>query len=251
MSQKIVKANKSVALSVVEQEIAAEARADAARFQQGTARISLKGGVITIDGQKVKDNKLTVGIISAVFGKAHYEGEFDPEVPQTPNCYSFHPTDQHAMKPHDAAPEKQAEECKSCPHNKFGTAERGGGKRCKDEIRLMVVAPTGDDYGAAEVRMLSVPPGSLANWGKYVARLSDMGGTYRSVLTEIGIEPFKGAYKVTFNPAGKLDEDQYLALKARRETAIEQSMQPYPALEVDERPRRPAKRGGRSSSKLD
>lgn len=248
MSKSIVK-QKQVALSVVEQEIAAEAKADSAMFQQGTARISLKGGVIAIDGVKAKDNKLVVAIISAVFGKAYYEGEFDPEVAQTPSCYSFHPKDQHAMVPHDAAPDKQSENCKSCPHNKFGTAERGAGKRCKDEVRLMVVAPSGDDYAGSEVRMLTIPPGSLKNWGKYVAKLADMGGTFRSVLTEISLEPYKGAYTVCFNPAGKLDEDAYLALKARRESATEQSMQPYPVLEVDERPRRPAKRG-KANSKM-
>jgi hypothetical protein len=250
MGKSIVK-QQPRALSLVEQEIAAEAKADVAMFQQGTARISHKGGVLTIDGVKVKDNKLTVAVISAAFGKAYYEGEFDPEVAQTPSCYGFHPTDPSQMKPHEAAPSPQHEGCKSCPHNKFGTAERGNGKRCKDEVRLMVVAPSGDDVTAAEVRMITVPPGSLKGWGQYVAKLADMGGTYRSVFTEISIEPFKGAYQLAFNPAGKLSEKQYLALKDRRESALSQSMQPYPVVEADERPRRPARRGGKASSKLD
>ena len=242
MAKEIVKKGPA-ALSVVEQEILAEAKADAALFQQGTARISLKGGVISVDGNKVRDNKLVVAIISAVFGKAYYTGEFDPEVPQTPVCYGFSAVKPDAIVPHDASPEKQAAACLGCKHNKFGTAERGGGKRCKDEIRLMVVAPTAVDGNdvTGEVRMLTIPPGSLANWGKYVARLADMGGTFRSVLTEVSIEPYKGAYKVAFNPAGKLSDEAYLALKARRETAQEQSMQPYPALEEDNRPRRASK----------
>lgn len=239
MAKEIV-TKKPGALSVVEQEIAAEARADATLFQQGTARVSLKGGVISVDGQRAKDNKLVVAIISAVFGKAYYTGEFDPEVAQTPVCYGFSPVSATAIVPHEAAPEKQADKCQGCQFNKFGTAERGGGKRCKDEIRLMVVAPSGDDVGG-EVRMLTIPPGSLQNWGKYVARLADMGGSIRSVLTEISIEPYKGAYKVAFNPAGKLSEEAYLALKQRRESAIEQSMQPYPVLEEDNRPRRASK----------
>lgn len=240
MANKSIVKKQETALSVVEQEIAAEAKADSAMFQQGTARISLKGGVISVDGARAKDNKLVVAIISAVFGKAYYEGEFDPEVPQTPVCYGFSPTGANNIVPHAEAPQKQAPACLGCQHNKFGTAERGAGKRCKDEIRLMVVAPSGDDY-TGEVRMLTIPPGSLQNWGKYVGKLSDMGGSIRSVLTEISVEPYKGAYKVAFNPAGKLSDEAYLALKARRESATEQSMQPYPVLEVDERPRRPAK----------
>jgi hypothetical protein len=129
----------------------------------------------------------------------------------------------------------------------FGTAERGGGKRCKDEVRLMVVAPTGNDIAGAEVRMLSIPPGSLKNWGKYVSRLADMGVTFRSVMTEVSVEPYKGAYQIQFNPVGKLSEDAYLALRARRESATEQSMQPYPVLEESEKPKRPAK----SNKKID
>lgn len=240
MAKSIVK-KQETALSVVEQEIAAEAKADSAMFQQGTARISLKGGVISVDGARAKDNKLVVAVVSAVFGKAYYEGEFDPDVPQTPVCYGFSTASANGIVPHVEAPQKQAAACLGCPHNKFGTAEKGGGKRCKDEIRLMVVAPAGDDYATGEVRMLTIPPGSLQNWGKYVAKLADMGGSIRSVLTEISIEPYKGAYKVAFNPAGKLPDEAYLALKDRRATAQEQSMQPYPVLEVDERPRRPAK----------
>lgn len=250
MAANIEKPKKEVALSVIEQEIMAEAKAEAAMFQQGTARISVKGGVISIDGVKAKDNKLVVAIISAVFGKAYYEGEFDPDVPQTPACYGFSTTSSNDVVPHDAAPDKQAPRCQGCPHNKFGTAERGNGKRCKDEIRLMVVAPTNDGDVGGEVRMLTIPPGSLQNWGKYVARLADMGGSMRSVFTEVGIEPYKGAYKLTFNPAGKLSEKAFLALKARRETAVEQSMQPYPVLEEVERPRR-GKRPEKSSRKLD
>jgi hypothetical protein len=240
MAKSIVK-KQETALSLVEQEIAAEAKADVAQFATGTPRISVKGGVLSVDGVKAKDNKLTVAVISAVFGKAYYVGEFDPDVPQTPVCYGFSAKTPNEIVPHTAAPDKQAPACLGCQHNKFGTAERGAGKRCKDEVRLMVVAPSGDDWSGAEVRMLSVPPGSLQAWGKYVARLADMGGTFRSVLTEVSVEPYKGAYKLAFNPAGKLTDEQYLALKARRESAMEASMQPYPVLEEDTRPKRPAK----------
>jgi hypothetical protein len=244
---KAIQKTGQTGLSVLEQEIAAEAREDATRFQQGTPRISFKGGTITVDGARAKDNKLSVAIISATFGKAYYVSEFTPDTPQTPACYAFHPTDATKAVPHEAAPLKQAAACLACPHNKFGTAERGGGKRCKDEVRLMVVAPTGNDIAGAEVRMLSIPPGSLKNWGKYVSRLADMGVTFRSVMTEVSVEPYKGAYQIQFNPVGKLSEDAYLALRARRESATEQSMQPYPVLEESEKPKRPAK----SNKKID
>lgn len=231
-----------------EAEVLAEAKTDAAKYASGTPRIQHRGGVLQIDGQKVKDNRLTLAVIAEVKAKAYYEGDYVDGVAQTPVCYAFHPTDESQMVPHDAAPNKQSERCVGCPHNRFGTAERGRGKRCKDEVRLMTVVPSQDGSMEAEVRMITVPPGSLKGFGEYITKLRDMGATIRSVLTEIGVEAFKGAYKLTFHPQGKLTGDQYLALKERRESAVEQAMKPYPVLESEEE--RPA-RGKKSSRKLD
>lgn len=246
---KIVKvakpASNALALAEMEAELALEIKSDQAKFAQGAQRVSFKGARITIDGAQAKDNKLTVACVEAVFSKAYYEGEFDDSSPQTPTCYSFHASDQAAMVPHDAAPDKQSEKCATCPHNRFGTAERGNGKRCKDEVRLMVVLPTGDDVERAEVRQVTIPPGSLGNWSKYIARLRDMGATFRSVLTEITLEPFKGAYKVLFHPAGQLPPEAFLALKARRASVAEQAMQPYPTIEAEEKPAAKPQRNNR------
>jgi len=221
-----------------QEEMEAEARQDASTYQTGVARISHRSGALTVDGAKLKENKLVCAIVSAVKSKAYYEGEYDPDVSATPVCYAFHPTDEASMEPHPAAPDKQNEKCTGCQHNKFGTAERGNGKRCKDEVRLMTVIPNGEDV-SVETRMLSIPPGSLKNWGQYLSKLRDMGASYRGVLTEITTEPSEKAYRLVFNPAGKLDGEQYTVLKARAESASEESMQPYPVLEADERPRRP------------
>jgi hypothetical protein len=239
-----------LSLSAAEQEMAAEAKADAARFQQGVPRISFQGGVISIDKQKVKDNKLTVAIVEAVFGKAYYPGEFDPSTPQTPTCYAFHPTDQSAMSPHDAAPEKQAEKCLGCQWNRFGTADRGRGKRCKDEVRLMCTVGETDpeSIAAGEFRMASIPPGSLKNWGNYLKKLRDSGTSVRGVMTEISLEAFQGAYKLDFKAVGKLEDASFFALKEKRESAVEEMMQPYPVLEVEAAP---APRKGVKSRKFE
>lgn len=247
-----IEVKRPAPMTVVEQEIAQEARDDAAMFQQGVARINHKSGHLTIDGAPVKDNKITVAIIASVFGKAYYPRAFSEGEAQTPTCYGFHPNDQSKIVPHPEAPDKQAPACLGCHWNKFGTSDRGKGKKCKDEIRLMVVAPTGQDFGAAEVRLITVPPGSLKNFGKYVNRLTDMGASIRSVLTEIGIQPYKGAYQLTFTPVSRLTEEQFLGLKARRDSAIEQAMQPYPVLGENEEPEEePPARKARRAAKLD
>lgn len=240
MSNETVVQQGQTALAVVSKE---DLAADAARFSVPAARINTKAGRLTIDGQQVKDNVLDVVVIEAVLGKAYYEGDYDPSTPQAPVCYAFHPNDPKKMEPHEAAPKRQHSACATCQHNRFGTAERGGGKRCKDEVRLMCITPSpADGIASVETRMLSVPPGSLKNWGHYVARLRDLGATFRSVVTKVGIEPLKGAYQITFTPAGRLDAAQYEAVKARGEGAIEQAMLPYPDMTTPEGVEPPAEK---------
>ncbi len=219
-------------------EAAAEAREQAAQFQTGIARISHKSGIYRVDGQPVKDNRFVAAVLSVVKAKSYWASEYEPDVAATPSCYAFHPTTEAEMTPHAAAPDKQAERCPTCPHNAFGTAERGNGKRCKDEVRLMLVLPDQTGGVGAESRMLSVPAGSFKNWSAYLMKLRDMEQSIHSVLTEFGVVPAEKAYKLTFNFTSKLNGEQYTSLKSHREAAMNDSMQPYPVLAADERPRR-------------
>lgn len=229
------------ALAPWQQEALAEANADAAKFQQGTERISFKNGRPSIDGEFTPDGKLKVVIIEAIFGKAYYDKPYDPNTPVTPVCYAFSAEDNIHMAPHEAAPDKQNETCAGCQWNKFGTAlkpdgSKGKGKRCKDEVRIMcaVYNPDPKAMMKGEFRMASIPPGSLKNWGNYVTKLRNVGRAFKGVVTEIGTEPYGGAYALTFNMLSDLTEDQYRAFKGRSEAAKSDMMQPYPVLGEEE-----------------
>jgi hypothetical protein len=225
-----------------ELEAAQEAKEQAAQFQTGIARISHKSATFRIDGQAVEGNRFVAAVLSMVKAKNYWAEEYDADVAATPSCYSFHPTSEAEMVPHSAAPDKQSERCATCPHNAFGTAERGNGKRCKDEVRLMLVVPDKVGGLGSENRMLSVPAGSFKNWSAYLTKLRDMGLSIHAVITEFGVVPAEKAYKLTFNFTSKLTGEQYMALKTHRESAMTDSMQPYPVLAADERPRRPKKK---------
>jgi len=235
------------ALAQWQKDLAEEANADAAKFQQGISRISFQGSTITVDGKDC-GREMSVMIADAIFGKAYYEKAFKAGSGQTPSCYAFHPDDNSNMTPHEACPGKQHDTCTGCQHNRFGTAvnsdgEKGDGKRCKDEVRIMCAVGETDEDSilAAEWRMATIPPGSLKNWGTYLKKLRDMGKSFRAVLTEIKVVPFKGAYKLEFTATDDLSESGYLAIKAKRESAKEEMMQPYPVLSTDE-DEKPAKR---------
>lgn len=238
-STSIVKQNTTLAQPMEDWEIqlASEAKSEVAKETSGMPRVSHQAGVLKIDGKPVAGNKLTVGIVDFVFTKAYYEGEFDPSVPQTPVCYAFG-REEAGMKPHENSPKKQHDQCAGCEWNAFGTAERGRGKRCKDERRLGVVVSVEDPSSIqkADVRALSVPPGSLKNWGKYLQTIPEITptGNVRAVLTEVSTEPSGGAYALTFKPVAKLAKESVQAIMQRRDTVAGMLIQPYPTIEAQE-----------------
>lgn len=229
-----------MALSEYEAELAADARADTAKFKQGISRISFKGNTITVNEKSV-GSSLPVLIVEAVFGKAYYPGAFVDGKAQTPVCYGFSVDDSAGLKPHEAAPDKQHEQCTGCAHNRFGTSvaadgSLSGGKRCKDEVRLLCAVgdTTPGSFLTTEFKMASIPPTSLSAWGRYVAQLSDMGLTFRAVVTTLGVGPPAkgGGFALSFTAGAPVTPEMYRVIKSKRASAAQELTQPYPALVV-------------------
>jgi hypothetical protein len=247
------KGNGKIAeLEDYEKELLGEARVEKSRETLGVPRIIHQSGLLSIDGRLVKDNKLAVVIVDYMNSKEWYENPtYDPKSKATPGCYGFGRVEAEIV-PHPAAPKPQHADCRTCDNNRFGTAETGRAKRCKDTRRLMVIAEV-DDPGSiqkAEVRQISVPPGSLKNWGNYLASLIDTTatGNVRTVLTEIGIQPGKtGAHELTFKALNRLESGHVKAVLARRASVQEALTAPFPNIEAEEKPVKNAKR----SRKLD
>lgn len=166
--------------------------------------ISTKSGVLTYAGAKIPDNELRCVVIGSIFENAFYEGDFDPDNPQSPGCFAFG-VEKEEMAPSDTVPDKQSEACTGCPKNEFGSAERGQGKACKNVVRLALVAETDlEDLAAAEVVYLKVPVTSVKNWIVYAKKRLAEGvkRPYWAVVTKVAIEPdAKTQHQVTFELA--------------------------------------------------
>jgi hypothetical protein len=233
-------------LAPMSAEMAAEAKEGLATFATSSPRISFKAGRVTIDKQPVKDNKLPVAVIDTVLVKAYYDKPYEEDSPSSPVCYAFHVNDPAQFTPHPQAPSPQSDKCVGCEHNKFGTALVGKGKACKDIIRVMGVIPSDDDFTGAESRTMDITGNSLKTWNDYVSKLKMIDRSPRTVVTEVSTEPFKAAFRQTFNHHDDLTQEQYASLKTRREQAKEQMMQPWPTMdEADEKPAPKASKKGR------
>jgi hypothetical protein len=233
-------------------ELAEKAKNEVATEQLGLPRITHKGGIVKLpDGKKAEGNKvplviLTYGLVKTYFGEA-----YDPnEEGQTPGCYAFAtaaPGEEGKMVPHEQAPDKQSETCAACPHNRFGTAEKGNGKRCSDKRRVLAIVEVADKRSIqkAQTCQFEIPPGSLRNWGNYLKSIPEItaSGNVRAVMTELSAEPSEtGAHKLTFRATAKLPKELALEALAKGKSVEADLFTPFPNITKAEKP---AKKSGR------
>lgn len=228
----------------------------------GVPRITHKGGVLKIEGARVKDNKLAVVVLGMIWAKQFYENEYTEGSTDTPTCYAFGEKES-GLVPHAAAPDKQSAQCDGCQHNKFYTALKGNGKRCQDKPRLLVILATDlQRNGAAEVNtaikraqhyQIDIPATSLRGKGAegtclnaYAASMAEatQHGDMSEVITEIGTEMREnGGYFIVFNNLGLVPKEAMPALVERSANVATVLAQPFPVLgdEKDEEEKKPVK----------
>lgn len=231
-----------------EMEIAAKAKQAQAAEVVGVPRIKHRGGILKVDDKKVEGNKLQVVI--ACYGRVntYFEKEFDDEAAkgETPDCYAFgdaQPGAEETMKPHAAAPRKQAEQCQGCKWNEFGSG-KGNGKACGNRRKLLVFAPSDDPESLVkgQLRQIDVPPGSLKNWGNYLSSIEEVTPLgHLGVVTEISTEPSdRGAYRLTFRCVDKLDREFVKVIYEKVPSIVRHLSEPFPVVTKTEE--KPAKR---------
>lgn len=241
------KKSTSTALTIWEQEMAQEQVAQSSTENQtgGFKSISLKGGILAVDENAVDDNELRVIILASTHENQLYEADYEPGTPSTPICYAFGEVEE-GMQPHEAAPDKQNDSCEGCPHNEWGSAEKGRGKACKNVRRLVCITDDAiesvEALEEAEARMLKLPVMSVKNWTSYVkGALEEVRRPSFGVVTRIKVVPdAKSQFKVQFHFEELIDFDQelYDAMKKKVADAKKNIGNAYPVFDPEEKPAR-------------
>ena len=153
----------------------------AAQVAAGGNFLSFKGGKLSYKDNAIKSNTLDIVVLAAVTENNFFAGAYDSKNPQAPSCYAFGSPDgdDDGMKPHAEvfkAGTNEADECAGCPHNEWGSAEKGRGKRCKNVVKLAfiladVVEGGADAVKKAEVTYAKLPVTSGKRWAGYVNSL--------------------------------------------------------------------------------
>lgn len=164
----------------------------------GGNRISTRGKEFKLPNGSKDAGPMTVVILDFMTHNLFYTGRFDPKNPSPPSCFAIG-KEIDAMVPSPNSPDKQSEDCPSCPMNQFGSS--GNGKACKNTRVLAVVAPNDDD--SSPIMTISVPPMSLKDYDKYVndtARRFSLPPV--GVLTEISFDEAADFEKLLFKAVG-------------------------------------------------
>lgn len=217
----------------------------------GVPQIKHQGSILSIDGDDIAGNKLALIILGMVWVKTYYEKEWVQGSKDTPLCYAFGISEK-GLVPHEAVPQKQHDNCTTCPHNKFGTALKGKGKRCGDRPTLLVLlAADLEKKGDVEVQraiqkaqhyQLQVPPGSIKILGAYASTLNDLTphGDLSEAITEVSTQGRKGGgYSIIFNHLGNVPKEAMPYIVKRSEGVFETVARPFPVIEAEEAPEPP------------
>lgn len=237
----------STALTLWEKEMgeAAVAQGSRATVTGGFKSISTKSGVLSIDDNPVDDNELRVIVLAFMYENKMYEAKYDPKTPSTPVCYAFGTGEKgEVMKPHEEAPTPQHDNCKDCQFNQWGSADTGRGKACGNVARLLCITEDSMEDAEtlidSEARLLSVPVMSVRNWATYLlSSLEPLKRPSWGVITRIKVVPdIKSQFKITFKFEGLVDFNDalYSAMKKKVKEAETTIVNPYPVLEVEEKP---------------
>lgn len=209
----------------------------------GGKKISTNGGKLSFGGSVFPDNEVDVVVLGFAFENAYYEGAYDKDNPQPPSCFSIavaeRPESEDEMAPHDNSYEKQCKDCLGCEFNKFGSADQGKGKKCKNTRKLaLVMADDLDDLAEAEIATLSVSPTNIAAWKGYVSKLSSaLGLPPFGMVTRVKLD----GYALSFSPVegGQIEFDQakWEAMKAKIDEAKKILLTPYDKFDPDAAPK--------------
>jgi hypothetical protein len=194
----------------------------------------------------IPGNQMGVVILDWIYENTYYEGEFDSENPSPPTCFAFG-RDGTTMVPHEnvvEAGQAQHETCKGCPHDEWGSAERGRGKACRN-LRRLAIIPGGTidvnsgrfepftdpaQFEAGAVGYLKIPPTSGKGFGTYVKQI---GGALKrpphGVFTRVVVKPdAKTQVAVTFEPLAPLPMEIVQITMRRHKELADAIEAPYP-----------------------
>lgn len=133
---------------------------------------------------------LTVVILDFVSANTFHDSPYKEGEYSAPACFAIGLDVNDKLVPSKNSPDKQADTCKDCPNNEFGS--KGDGKACKNLRKLAVIAGSGKDAldPESEMWLLEVSPTAGKAFDAYVS----------TVRTQYNVPPIGVITDIFFDP---------------------------------------------------
>lgn len=200
----------------IRESIRAQAFADAGRVAAPTGiniKVTQDKKFLLPDGTKT-EGPLDLVIVEFASRNEYYEGAYDPNNVASPVCFAIHPNVKE-MVPSANSPDKQCDDCASCPKNQFGSS--GKGKACKN-MRVMAVLPPGAGPDTP-MWLLKVSPTAIKGFDSYITALQRLQMAPVEVLTSVDFNPAETYASLTFSDPRPLDDDEFANAAGRIQEA--------------------------------
>jgi hypothetical protein len=194
---------------------------------------SIKAGVLSFGGIPIPNNVMDTIVVGTLHENVFYKGRYDSQNPQGPVCFAFSHTGAD-MRPHEASVRQQAESCKVCPNNAWGSDPDGGrGKACKNVRRVCLMSAgvlkgKPDDVKGAQSGYLRIPVTSVASYQKLIASIGARGLPPFGMVVRVKVVPdAKTQVRVEFEPLQPITDQAFLQQLMER-FEIEQKLIDFP-----------------------
>lgn len=166
-------------------------------------RISTKGKVFTLPGGKSSPGPLVAIVMDFIAINQYWSGVYNANVRSPADCQAINRVLKELRPDPALSPKLQHATCDGCPKNAWGTGATGKGKACKNQRKLLLIAP--DFTEKTEPMTLIVSPTGVKHWDKFVRDLaSDHGAMPVQMVTEISFDPNQSYPTLLF----KLNEER-------------------------------------------
>lgn len=152
-------------------------------------KIATKGKIFTLPDGTASAGPILAVVLDFAWAFVHYAGVYSSSNPQKPDCWALgrDKPESGLLTPDPSVAKPYAANCAVCAKNQWKSDNNGRGKACKNQRRLVIVAP--DATLDTSPLTLYVSPGAIKAWDSYVNELDKVHGLLPiQVITEISFD---------------------------------------------------------------
>jgi len=184
------------------------------------SRISvMNNGKFKVPGIGEVEGPIDVIVVQFAAANYLYKGAYRKDNPQPPVCAAVGKGTNDDLIPAENAPEIQADDCKTCPMNQFGS--NGNGKACKNMKMVALLPADAGEGNESDIMTISVSPTGIKDFDSTISKIAGMGRLPRQLVMSMYTKAAgnSDAKTVAFGDPRPLTDEQFAYVNSRLQDA--------------------------------